>query len=104
MKGSVVLVDTANLISITEASNRGLSALVREAEEGRDRILVRNNQPVAAMVSMERLEELEALQEDLLDIALIAARIFTDDGTRFSLDEVLDQFGYTREQLAELPD
>jgi len=99
-----MLVNTADLISISDASASGISALVREVEQGRDRILVRNNKPVAAVVSMERLEELESLREDLLDIALVAARVLTDDHTRYSLDEVLDQLGYTREQLAELPD
>lgn len=99
-----MLVNTADLISISDASAGGISALVREVEQGRDRILVRNNKPVAAVVSMERLEELESLREDLLDIALVAARVLVDDGTRYSLDEVFDQLGYTREQLAELPD
>lgn len=99
-----MLVDTANLISITEASSRGLSALVREAEEGRDRILVRNNQPVAAMVSMERYEVLQELEDDLRDIWLASARMLTTGPERFSLDDVLDRFGVTREELAAIPD
>jgi len=99
-----MLVDTANLISITEASSRGLSALVRETEEGRDRILVRNNQPVAAVISMSRLEALQQLEDDLLDIALATARMLTTGPMRHSLDDVLTHFGYTREQLNDLPD
>ena len=99
-----MLVDTANLISISDASASSISALVREAEQGRDRILVRNNQPVAAMVSMARLEVLQQLEDDLLDIALVAARMLTAGPDRYGLDEVLAEFGYTREQLAEIPD
>lgn len=99
-----MLVDTANLISITEASSRGLSALVREAEEGRDRILVRNNQPVAAMVSMKRYEALQELEDELRDIWLASARMATTGPERFSLDDVLERFGVTREELAAIPD
>jgi prevent-host-death family protein len=100
----VVQIETADLISITEANKLGISALVREAESGRDKVLIRNNKPVAALVSMERLDELEQLREDLLDIALATARMLTTSDKRYSLDEVLDMFGYTREQLREMPD
>lgn len=41
---------------------------------------------------------------DLADLALVRARMAMDDGSRFSLDEVLTMFGYTRESLAALPD
>ena len=66
--------------------------------------MLRNNKPVAAVVSMERLEELQRLQEDLLDVALAAARMLTMGEYRHSLDDVLAQFGYTRDQLRDLPE
>lgn len=92
-------VDTQDLISITEAVNRGLSRLVRDAESGRVPILLRNNRPVAAIVSIERLQELD----DARDLALVAARMLTESGDRSSLDEVLQAFGYTREDLRQHP-
>lgn len=101
---SRVLVETTNLISISDASARGISALVREAEQGRERILVRNNQPVAALIAMSRLEALQQHEDDLLDIALASARMLTTGPVRHSLDDVLVRFGYTREQLNDLPD
>lgn len=93
-------VDIRDLISITEASTRGLSRLVRDAESGQTPILLRNNRPVAAVVSIERLEELD----DARDLALVAARMLTDSGSRTSLDEVLETFGFTREELRRYPD
>lgn len=96
----VVAVDTDELIPLTEASRMGLSALVRDAEAGKRRVLVRNNKPVAAILSMGMLEELADLEDDLLDIALATARMMTSDGTSYSLDDVLDRFGVTREELA----
>ncbi len=54
----MALVDTADLISISDASKIGLSALVREAEAGHEQVVLRNNRPVAAVVSIRRLEQL----------------------------------------------
>lgn len=98
------IIDTANLISISEASKLGVSSLVREAEAGREQVLLRNNKPVAAVVGMERLEHLQQLEEDLLDVSMAAARKLTTGTGRHSLDEILGRFGYTREQLRDLPE
>lgn len=100
----MALVDTADLISISDANRLGISALVREAAAGHERVVLRNNKPVAAVVSMRRIEQLQQLQEDLLDVSLAAARMLTTGPRRHALDDVLTQFGYTREQLRELPE
>lgn len=95
-------VDTANLISISEATRRGVSKLASDAENGREQILLRNNKPVAAVIGIDRLDELdelERLEEDMLDIVLATARMAGDAGKRYSLDDVLEHFGYTREDL-----
>lgn len=98
------IIDTADLISISEASKLGVSGLVREAEAGREQVLLRNNKPVAAVVGMERLDHLQRLEEDLLDVSMAAARKLTTGPGRHSLDDVLSRLGYTREQLRDLPE
>ena len=100
----MAVVDTADLISISDASKLGVSGLVRQAEAGHEQVVLRNNKPVAAVVSMKRLEQLQQMQEDLLDISLAAARMLTTGSRRHSLDDVLAQFGYTREALKDIPD
>jgi prevent-host-death family protein len=97
-------IHTADLISITDASRIGVAGLVREAEQGRERVLLRNNKPVAAIVSMEHLDQLQQIQEEMLDVSLATARMLTTSPSRRSLDDVLEQFGYTREQLRDLPE
>lgn len=97
----MALVDTRHMISVADASKRGISALVRDAESGTDQVLVRNNRAVAAVVSIERLEKLQELEDDWADYLLAEARMLTDTGERISLDDVLEMFGYTREELAE---
>ena len=100
----MALVDTADLISISDATKRGVSALVRAAEAGHEQVVLRNNKPVAAVVSIKRLEQLQQVQEDMLDVSLAAARMLASGPRRHSLDEILAQFGYTREQLRDLPE
>jgi prevent-host-death family protein len=100
----MAFIDTADLISITDASRLGISALIREAESGHEQVVLRNNKPVAAVVSMERLEQLQRLEEDLADVSLAAARMLTTGPARHSFDEVLERLGYTRDQLHDLPD
>lgn len=100
----MALIDTEDLISISDANKLGISALVREAEEGHDRIVLRNNKAVAVVMSVERFERLQQLQDDLIDITLAASRMMTTSGERHSLDDVLEHFGYSREELADMPD
>ncbi|MGQ0464554.1 MAG: prevent-host-death family protein [Sporichthyaceae bacterium] len=100
-------VDTNDMLSITEANARGISKLAAEASAGRDLVLLRNNRVVAAVVGIERLEELDrltTLREDLGLIALTLSRVATDNGNRTSLDEVMARFGLTREDLADAED
>jgi prevent-host-death family protein len=91
-------------LSVTEATQRGVAGLVAEAEQGVDLVVTRRNHPVAAVVSISRLELLEAAESDLRDLALVLARAATDTGRRTSLDDVLAAFGHTRDSLAALPE
>jgi prevent-host-death family protein len=100
----MALIETEDLISISDANKLGVSALVREAEEGRDRIVLRNNKAVAVVMSVERFERLQQLQDDLIDITLATSRMMTTSEHRHTLDDVLEHFGYSREELSELPD
>jgi prevent-host-death family protein len=93
-------VDTKDLISVSEANRIGISGLVKAAEQGEQRVVIRNGKPVAAVVSIEALQQAEELEERLLDVSLALTRLLTADERRHSLDDVLDRFGFTREELA----
>jgi prevent-host-death family protein len=93
-------VDTKDLISVSEANKIGISGLVKAAEQGEQRVVIRNGKPVAAVVSIESLQRAEELEERLLDVSLALTRLLTANQRRHSLDDVLDRFGFTREELA----
>ena len=95
------LVETSSLISVAAANKRGVSGLVADAERGEERVVLRNNKPVAAVVSIERLEQIEERESMLLDLSLTLARELTTSPRRHSLDEVLDMFGYTRDDFKD---
>jgi len=81
-----------------------VARLVAEAEHGSDIVVTRRHRPVAAVVSIGRLAEIEEAASDLRDLALVLARATTDSGHRTPLDDVIAAFGQTRESLAALPD
>lgn len=94
----------AEPLPIAEASRRGVSKLVSDAENGHATILRRHAEPVAAMISFHELQRLQDLERDLVDVALVLARAATDNGRRTSLDEAIEAVGFTRNQLASMDD
>lgn len=89
-------VDTRDLISVTDANAMGVSKLVANAENGRPQVLLRNGKPAAAIVnidSMDRLQRLEEMEDDLRLLSIALVRAAADDGRRHDLDDVLTEFG-----------
>lgn len=98
-----ILASHPHVVSVTEASARGVSGLVRSAERGEDVVVERHGQAVVAVVSMRRLDQIQQLEKDLRESVLLLARIATDTGARTELDEVIANFGFDRTELeAEL--
>lgn len=94
----------AEPLPIAEASRRGVSKLVADAENGHATILRRHAEPVAAVISFHELQRLQGLERDLVDVALVLARAAMDSGRRTSLDEAIESLGFTRDQLASMDD
>jgi prevent-host-death family protein len=93
------------ILSVTEAAGRGVAGLVKDAEHGEDIIVERHGHPVAAVVSVDHLDELRRLRSDLAGAALVLARELTDTGHRTNLDDAIAAFGLDRTELeAELAD
>ncbi len=97
------IVTAAETLSVTQAAERGVSAIVRAADEGREIVVERHGRAVAAIVGMQRLEALSELEADVRSAALVLSRLATDDGSRTTLDEVIASLGFDRAELeAEL--
>jgi prevent-host-death family protein len=88
--------DGSEHLSVTEASRRGVARLVADAAHGHEVVVERHGRPVAAVVDIERFDEVTRLRDDLRDLALVIGRAAADDGRRTSLDEVVDAFGRAR--------
>lgn len=97
-------VDTRDLISITDANNKGVSKLVADAESGRPQVLLRNSRAVAAVVnidSMDRLQRIDELEDDLRLLSIALVRAAADNGRRYDLDDVLAEVGIDPDSLGE---
>lgn len=100
-------IDTDDLISIGKISDGGLSRLVSDAEHGHAKVILRHNKPVAAIVdiaTMNKLQELDAREEELKDFAVALARTATDTGARTSLDKLAADMGVDLDSLSYLDD
>jgi PHD/YefM family antitoxin component YafN of YafNO toxin-antitoxin module len=97
-------VDTDRIVSMSDASSKGMSALVKDATEHGYTIISRRNSPAVAVVAIDRYTALQEAEEDARDLTVLVDRLLHDDGQRVSLDTVLDKLGYTREELAAIPD
>ncbi|MDZ7732489.1 MAG: prevent-host-death family protein [Acidimicrobiia bacterium] len=76
---------------------------MRAASEGHEIVVERRGQAMAAVVGMQRLDELVELEADLRSAALVLTRLATDSGRRTDLDDVIAAFGFDRAELeAEL--
>lgn len=89
----------AHVLSVTEAAAKGVPALLRQAERGEGVVVARRGVPVACLVSMDRLREMDDLEADLRDTALVLARMLGDTGTRLELDDAITALGFDRSDL-----
>jgi len=90
-------------LTVTQATEQGVSAILRQAHDGKDLIVEKHGVPVAAVVGISRFEELEELERDLRSAALVLARLASDDGQRTSMSDLFASLGVNREDLeAEL--
>ena len=95
-------VDTRDLISVSEANTRGVSKLISDAEDGRPQVVLRNSKAVAAIVdihTMERLQRLDDLEDDLRLLSIALVRSAADSGRRYELDDVLAELGIDPDSL-----
>jgi prevent-host-death family protein len=92
-RGTQMKVDTRDLISVTDANNKGISGLVADAERGQSRIIVRNSKPVAAVVSVGEYDRLAELEENLVLMVAAFARMATDTGDWIELDDLAAELG-----------
>lgn len=89
----------AKKITVTEATQMGVSGICAAAEEAQVIHVERHGKPFGVVLSPSYYEELENLREDLLDTVLITSRMATHDGTTVSLDDLIEEFGFNKEEL-----
>jgi len=78
----------AEVESIREA-RRNLAAIVDRAEhDGQPTVITRNGREVAAVIPFEQLAEYRILEEREV-VRILAERRAADNGTRYTLDDVM---------------
>ena len=97
-----MMIDHRDVVGVTELSNCS-SRLVAQAAQGHDVIIAKNNRPTAALVGLDRLQEIEDREENSALLILALTRLATDNGNRTDLDDFIAELGLT-EEVAALDD
>lgn len=63
-------------------------------------IIAKNSRIVAAMVGINRLQEIEEREENVALLALALSRLATDNGNRTELDDFIEELGIADEVAA----
>jgi prevent-host-death family protein len=85
------------ILGITAAKNE-LPSRIRRLQSGQlgRVVIVRQNSPVAVIVSVEeydRIRSLESVQELIEDLEAVIEARDADDGTRITLDQIKAKYG-----------
>lgn len=90
-------IDTDDMVTATEM-NRNASRYLTEISDGNRNMFVvmKDNVPTACIVGLERMKQLQQLEEreqDLKLLALSLVRVATDTGERHDLDDIIAELG-----------
>ncbi|GLE59587.1 hypothetical protein NJBCHELONAE_49000 [Mycobacteroides chelonae] len=101
-----MMIDERHMVSATDAA-RDASRLFRDASKGERSVVMTNNKPTAAIVSMDdyrTLSNLESVEEDMRLLSVALVRTVTDNGRRYSREESMADLGVTQADLDAVSD
>lgn len=97
-----MMIDHRDVVGVTELSNSS-SRIVAAAADGQNFIISKNNRPTAALIGIDRLQELEDREENIALLALALTRLTTDNSNRTNLRDFINELGIA-DDIAELDD
>lgn len=93
-----------NIVPITLFNRGQAGKIFGEVKNGSPKIVIKNNEPEAVIISPDEYNELIERIEDAELLALAIERETQDDGTRYSQKEVMEELGITQEEIDAMED
>lgn len=87
------------LVPISRFNKGEASKIFEEVRETGCKIVVKNNVPSCVLLTPERYKELMEEIEDQYFLALAEERLKNDSGVTYTQEEIMAEFGITREEL-----
>ena len=89
-----------NMVPISDLNRGKASQVIGRVQQGEAVVVVRNNAPVAVMISPEEYERLQDLEEDFELLSIAASRMSLGDPSEWlTMEQVMEKLGVTREEL-----
>lgn len=91
----------SRIVPITRFNKGEANKIFEEVKQGGTKVVLKNNDPVCVLVTPE---EYEAMVDKLTDyeLALEAERRLDEGGRAYTIGEVMDRFGITERDLADV--
>lgn len=89
-------------VSISDITKAGAKKIFDTLKVDKSKIILKNNKPIAALLSIDRYEELLEAEENLYFMELALQRSNNNNYT--SLDDFLEENGISKSQFDELDD
>lgn len=90
-------------VSISDLTRAGAKKIFDSLNNDESKIVLKNNKPVAALVSTDRYQELLEKEEDLQLIQLAMSRK-AENQTTISREDFYENNGITKDFLSDLPE
>lgn len=90
-------------VSISDLTKAGAKAIFDNLNKEKSKIILRNNKPIAALVSPERYQELLEKEEDLQLLEMAISRK-ENNPSLTSMEDFFKEFNIDNEYLKSLPD
>lgn len=91
----------ANKLMPISVAKAKLSNLVNEITDGNEKIILRNNEPKAVLMSIDMYERLLEAEADLEALIIAHERMQNPDGKKYSIEEVMKELGITPNDFEE---
>lgn len=108
--GSALMDFTEKLVPISDFSQGKAGKIFTDVSENNNEyIILKNNQPTAVLVSIkeykdiqEKISKMERLLEDVENIRLLRLAEKRDNSNTSSFESLVDEDGFSMEEIAEL--
>lgn len=101
---SILKILTESTVSISDLTRAGAKDIFSSLIKDKEKIILKNNKPIGAILSLERYQELISMEEDYILYLEAIKRLEANNSPTISIHSVLEKYNITKEELDSIED